>query len=124
VLERYDGARLWADTAQTEEVARRVPISDSFDPGDALPGGVQAQRPREAVFWIPEHRALVAGDVLLGENGGVRVMPDSWLGRRPRDVFRADMARLTDLPIELLLLTHGRVVENGRDALRTALAKT
>jgi glyoxylase-like metal-dependent hydrolase (beta-lactamase superfamily II) len=124
VLERYNGARLWADTAQTEEVAKRVPISDTFDPGDALPGGVEAQRPREAVFWIPEHRALLAGDVLLGANGGVRVMPDSWLGPRPRDVFRADMERLTDLPIELLLLTHGRVVENGREALRTALAKS
>jgi hypothetical protein len=34
------------------------------------------------------------------------------------------MERLTDLPIELLLLTHGRVVENGRDALRAALATT
>lgn len=124
VLERYDGARLWADTAQTDEVAKRVRISDTFDPGDALPGGVEAQRPREAVFWIPEHRALLAGDVLLGANGGVRVMPDSWLGPRPRGVFRADMERLTDLPIELLLLTHGKVVENGRDALRTALAKT
>jgi hypothetical protein len=51
--------------------------------------------------------------VLLGANGGVRLMPDSWLGPRPRDVFRANMQRLTDLPIELLLLTHDRAVENG-----------
>ena len=105
VLERYDGARLWADAAQTDEVAKRVRISHTFDPGDALPGGVEVQRPREAVFWISEYRALLTGDVLLGANGGVRVMPDSWLGPRPRDVFRADMERLTDLPIELLLLT-------------------
>jgi hypothetical protein len=34
------------------------------------------------------------------------------------------MERLTDLPIELLLLTHGHAVENGRDALRIALANT
>ena len=121
VLERYDGARLWADSEQTEETAKRVTITDTFDPGDALPGGIEAHRPREAVFWIPEHHALVAGDVLLGDDGGVRVMPDSWLGPRPRDVFRANMERLTELPIELLLLTHGGAVENGREALSAAL---
>jgi hypothetical protein len=122
VLERYDGARLWADSAQTEETAKRVRITDTFEPGDPLPGGVESQRPREAVFWIPEHRALLAGDVLLGaEGGGVRMMPDSWLGPRPRDVFRANMERLTELPIELLLLTHGEAVPDGAAALRAAL---
>ncbi len=121
VLERYDGARLWADAEQTEETAKRVAITDTFDPGDALPGGLEAQRPREAVYWIPEHRALVAGDVLLGDGAGVRVMPDSWLGPRPRDVFRANLERLTELPIELLLLTHGEAVPDGRAALRAAL---
>jgi glyoxylase-like metal-dependent hydrolase (beta-lactamase superfamily II) len=121
VLERYHGARLWADAAQTEETAKRVAITDTFDPGDPLPAGIEAHRPREVVFWIPEHRALVAGDVLLGDDGGVRMMPDSWLGPRPRDVFRANMERLTELPIELLLLTHGEAVPDGAAALRAAL---
>lgn len=121
VLERYAGARLWADILQREEIEKRVTLTDTIEPGDALPGGIEAHRPRELVFWIPEHRALLAGDVLLGANGGVRVMPDSWLGHRPRDVFRANMALLTKLPVELLLLTHGEVVEDGGAALREAL---
>jgi hypothetical protein len=121
VLERYDGARLWADSEQAEKIAERTTATDAVDPGAALPGGVEAHRPRELVFWIPKHRALLAGDVLLGANGGVRVMPDSWLGPRPRDPFRANMAKLTELPIDLLLLTHGGVVPDGLAALRAAL---
>jgi hypothetical protein len=124
VLERYEGARLWADSEQAEKIGERTTPTDWIDPGDELPGGVEAQRPRELVFWIPEHAALVAGDVLLGANGGVRMMPDSWLGPRPRDVFRANMERLTELPIELLLLTHGQAVPDGRAALRAALAES
>lgn len=121
VLDRYPGARLWADSLQREEIEKRVTLTDTIEPGDALPGGIEARRPRELVFWIPEHRALVAGDVLLGENGGVRMMPDSWLGPRPRDEFRANMHELTELPIDVLLLTHGEAVENGAAALRDAL---
>ena len=34
----------------------------------------------ETVFWIPEHRALVPGDVLLGTGGGgLSLCPESWL---------------------------------------------
>ena len=43
----------------------------------------------ETVFWIPEHRALVPGDVLLGTGGGEpaprgrRRAPDRRAGRGP-----------------------------------------
>ena len=123
VVERYDRTRVWVDALQAEEIAKRVPYTDAIELGDPLPAGLEPRRPRELVYWIPQHRALLAGDVLLGRNGGVRAMPDSWLGPRPRDVFRANMQELTELPIELLLLTHGQAVENGREALIDALAE-
>jgi glyoxylase-like metal-dependent hydrolase (beta-lactamase superfamily II) len=109
ILARYSGARLWT--------------AESNDP---LPTGIEAyQRADDTLFWIVEHQALVAGDILLGsENGGVRVCPDSWL---PSDVngaeFRASLRFLLELPVEMVLVSHGQpVLENGREALAAALA--
>jgi hypothetical protein len=111
VLERYPGARLWS--------------AESKEP---LPAGVEAhpvERADETLFWIVEHRALVAGDVLLGsEKGGLQVCPDSWLPKDFRgDEFRASLRFLLELPFELVLVSHGPpVLENGREALAAALA--
>jgi hypothetical protein len=91
------------------------------------PAGIEAHdidRADETLFWLPEHAALVAGDVLLGtDDGGVRVCPDSWL---PKDAdpaaFRESLRPLLELPIERVLVSHGEpVLENGRDALDRAL---
>jgi hypothetical protein len=78
---------------------------------------------QESIFWIPARNALVAGDVLLGADHGVRVLPDSWLNEgQTREGLRETLRPLLELPIELILLTHGDpVVENGREALRAAL---
>jgi glyoxylase-like metal-dependent hydrolase (beta-lactamase superfamily II) len=109
ILDRYPAARLWT--------------AESNDPP---PAGIEAyQRADDTLFWIVEHKALVAGDILLGsENGGVRVCPDSWL---PEDVnpaeFRASLRFLLKLPVEMVLVSHGQpVLENGREALAAALA--
>ena len=128
MVERY-GARVWAPTRAGAAVARRAgTVTDRFRPGDALPGGIQAygtSRTTEVVYWIPEHAAVVPGDVLLGDgNGGIRVCPQSWL---PQSVSRRELARslepLLELPVERVLLSHGEpVLESGRDALATALA--
>jgi hypothetical protein len=124
VTERYPGTRVWAHAQMPwiERTRERVEVTDAFQLDDSLPGGVQARQPREVVYWIPEHRALVAGDVLLGTaNGGVR--PTPWLGENttPEDL-RLNLLPLLDLPIELLLLMHGDpVLENGRSALARAL---
>jgi glyoxylase-like metal-dependent hydrolase (beta-lactamase superfamily II) len=96
IAERYEGAR--------------VPAI-----GDELPAGIEARPtddPDEVVFWIPSHRALVAGDVLLGtEDGGVRLVPDAWLRKgTTREQVRAALLPLLELPVELLLLTHGEPV--------------
>jgi glyoxylase-like metal-dependent hydrolase (beta-lactamase superfamily II) len=93
---------------------------------EALPDGVEAvdvPRVDEVVFWLPEHQAVVAGDVLLGTDGaGVRVCPDSWLPEGAGEEVRASLRSLLDLPVERVLVSHGEpVLSGGRAALAAAL---
>jgi glyoxylase-like metal-dependent hydrolase (beta-lactamase superfamily II) len=75
----------------------------------------------ELLYWLPAHRALVAGDVLLGDGrGGIRV-PDEWLGD-DRESVRQALLPLLELPVERVLVTHGEpVLSRGRAALQRAL---
>lgn len=97
-----------------------------FKEGDTLPGGVVAQvevYAFEAIFWIPAERAIVSGDALIGGERGVHVQPESWHldGTTPAS-FRDTLRPLLELPIELVLLTHGDpVLAEGREAVRAAL---
>jgi hypothetical protein len=103
--------------------------SATLDP-QPLPSGVEA-RPvalaEETEFWIPEERALVVGDRILGDgNGGLRMCPESWLsylGNRVTLAQLADELRpLLDLPVEIVLVAHGdSVLDDGRAALERAL---
>ena len=128
ILDRYAETRVFAHENALPEVRKRVAATDTFAAGDALPGSVEAMtaRDREALFWLPDQAALVAGDVLLGRaGGGVRVCPDSWLSEKftPEGLRDELRAALLDRPVELILLTHGEpVVENAREALDEALA--
>jgi glyoxylase-like metal-dependent hydrolase (beta-lactamase superfamily II) len=129
MVERY-GARVWAPTRSRPAVTRRAgTVTDAFRPGDELPGEVQAfptARSAEVVYWIPAQRALVPGDVVLGQDpGGLRMCPESWL---PEKVGHAELAEslrpLLDLPVERLLVSHGEpVLENARTSLAAALAR-
>jgi glyoxylase-like metal-dependent hydrolase (beta-lactamase superfamily II) len=128
MVERYD-ARTWVPTAARAPVVRRsVEVSDPFRPGDELPGALEASRTArstEVVYWIPGHRTLVAGDVLLGgEAGGVRLCPQSWLPAKTSLRELADSLRpLLELPVERLLVSHGDpVLADGHAALEEALA--
>jgi glyoxylase-like metal-dependent hydrolase (beta-lactamase superfamily II) len=127
VVERY-GARTWAPTTARAPVTRRgVTVTDPFRPGDELPGGIEAfgtARSNEVVYWIPHHRALVPGDVLLGADaGGVRMCPRSWLPEtKSLDDLAGSLRPLLDLPIERILVSHGDpVLRGGRQALAAAL---
>jgi glyoxylase-like metal-dependent hydrolase (beta-lactamase superfamily II) len=128
ILDRYAGTRVFGHEKALDEMSKRVAATEAFTAGDKLPGGVEAMttRNREALFWLPDHAALVAGDVLLGRAcGGVRVCPDSWLSEKftPEGLREELRAALLDRPVELILLTHGEpVVENARAALEEALA--
>ncbi len=94
----------------------------------ALPRGVETIPLRgfgETMVWLPGPRALVPGDRLLG-NGGLRLCPESWLrylsGKPTLDQLRQALLPLLDLPLELVLVSHGEpVLERGREALARAL---
>lgn len=99
-----------------------------FEPGAELPAGLVAYRathPGEAALWIEDVGALVVGDALITKDGVLRI-PETWLpdGDSLADV-RERLAPLLELPVELVLTTHGEPVrENGAEALRGALLQS
>ncbi len=95
-----------------------------------LPRGVCAVPLRgagETIFWLPEHRTLVPGDRIIGdERGGLRICPDSWLEYLPSHLRGADLRELLrpllELPIERVLVSHGMpVLADGHRELARAL---
>jgi hypothetical protein len=114
VLDRYH-AMLWRPEEETP-----------------LPAGVRAEVVKgsdwvEALFYLEPYRALVAGDLLIGSNGGVE-LPLDWFPKDERewvrDTLRPDLReRLAALPVELVLVSHGDpVLEDGAAALARGLA--
>ncbi len=128
VVERYD-ARLWAHAKAKATVARRAgAITDLFEAGDPLPGGIEPflARGSEVVYWIPQHRTLVTGDVVLGaKGGGLRLCPESWTPRGGGHAkVRENLRPLLDLPVERVLVSHGEpVLEHGHAALVQLLGR-
>jgi glyoxylase-like metal-dependent hydrolase (beta-lactamase superfamily II) len=121
---RTGRGRVWAPQKLVRRLASRgVEVTDPFELGDALPGGVQAfdtARDGEVAYWVPGERLLVVGDVLLG--GPLRLCPKSWMGKASLDDLRAALLPLLDLPIEQIQLGHGEpVLEDGRNALAALL---
>jgi hypothetical protein len=96
-----------------------------------LPEGVETVQIRgagETMVWLPEHGALITGDRLLGdERVGVRLCPESWLRYLPSKMthkrLREALRPLLDLPVEMVLVSHGEpVLRGGGDAIAHALA--
>jgi hypothetical protein len=127
IVERY-GARVWASSRARAAVARRAgDVTNAFRPGNALPGRIEALasgRSTEVVYWLPEHRTLVPGDVILGaEEGHLRFCPESWLpeGTGHREL-RAALGPIVDLPVERVLVSHGEpVLDRGHEELARLL---
>jgi len=110
-----------------------VPPPDAPDPdpvqghifhgGDTLPFGVrafEAFEPNDLVLYVESRGAVVAGDTLIDHGNGLALHPD-W----PVEAVTAeDVARrlrpLLDLPVEIVLPTHGDPVD--RAALERALS--
>ena len=111
ILDRYEGGTLWAHEPAAAPIAERVRITNTFDGGDRLPGGVEPvsmHHRDEAAFWLPSHRALVLGDSVLGYDGRAALCPASWLaeGESTAELV-ASVRRALEHGPELLLLTHG-----------------
>jgi hypothetical protein len=109
----------------------RAEVIERYGADESLPRGVEARSIEgadETVYWLAEPRALVPGDRLLGDGrGGVRMCPESWLNYIPGDYslndLRAALAPLLELPIEMVVVSHGEpVLRGGRAALERALA--
>jgi glyoxylase-like metal-dependent hydrolase (beta-lactamase superfamily II) len=111
ILDRYEGATVWAHERSVDAFRERVVVTHSFQDGNLLPGDVEAvalHHRREAAFWIPRHRALVLGDSVLGYEGRAALCPASWLGDDESvEELDASVQRALERDPELLLLTHG-----------------
>jgi glyoxylase-like metal-dependent hydrolase (beta-lactamase superfamily II) len=109
---------------------RRVPghpqvAGPVFAAGDTAPGGIEilaAIEDNDLVLWIPAQRALVFGDTLIdrGDGHGL-VIPETWTPvDMPRAARAAVLHPLLDLPVELVLPTHGQPTD--RASLERALS--
>jgi glyoxylase-like metal-dependent hydrolase (beta-lactamase superfamily II) len=121
------------DLAERLDAPLYVPPPDPGDPspveghvfsaGDRLPVGVEAfpgrEEPNDLMLWVESRRMLVAGDTLIERGQGVE-FPVDWApeGMPPEQILEG-LRPLLELPVELVLLTHGGPAD--RAALEHAL---
>jgi hypothetical protein len=113
--------RVWAPSRSRRPLQNRGVEANAA--GADLPGGIvafQTARAAEAVYWLPEHRAVVVGDVLLGAGAKpratdepLRLCPERWLGKATHADLRESLRPLLDLPVEHVLVSHGAPVVGG-----------
>jgi hypothetical protein len=107
-----------------DELVQRYAVTTS--PPDGVEA-IEIPGSGETMYWIAEHRALVAGDRILGDRPpGLRMCPERWLrylGGYTQDDLREGLQPLLDLPVEMVLVSHGEpVLRDGRAALEHAIA--
>ena len=109
------GANLGAERAARRRSRAARASSPILPARRRLPGGIEAcrtARAAEVVYWIPQHRALVPGDVLIADGkGGVRMCPESWL---PGEDRHATSRRRSDRSLELAGAAHPRLARRAR----------
>ena len=95
--------------------------ADGVVPDDVV--AIPFELVEETMYWLPADRALVPGDALFGDGrGGITVCPETWLEEGTPAQLRKALRALLDLPVELVLVTHGApVLEDGHAALEQAL---
>jgi glyoxylase-like metal-dependent hydrolase (beta-lactamase superfamily II) len=124
---------VWAARRAVRPLRNRgVAVTQTVENG-SLPGDIRAfptARSAEVVYWLPEHKAVVAGDVLLGAGAkprptgdALRLCPEGWLGKASHDDLRRSLRPLLDLPVQRVLVSHGEpVLRAGKKALTAVLA--
>ena len=123
IVQRYSAA-LWAPARSVLPVERRTSlVAEQVRPGDVLPGAIEAHasgRAAELVYRLPAHRAIVAGDVLLGNP--LRICPARWVGKGGREAVRDALRPLVEPSLSAVLVSHGTpVLERAPQALAAAL---
>ena len=128
-----DVKRVWSSARSERPLKTRgIEVTDPFRAGDELPGDIRAfqtARSAEVVYWLPDHRAVAVGDVLLGAGAKprptsdpLRLCPERWLGQSTHDDLRRSLRPLLDLPVERVLVSHGvPILSGGKRALAAAL---
>lgn len=135
VFEKYrrrPGAAIWAAEAARNRIT--CDVHGVVREGEVLPGGARAYsidglEESETAYYLPVHGALVFADALIGAGEGrARVAPMFWAensssgAARYRSAFRPSLRRLLDLPVEMLIVSHGEPVrKEGHRALAAAL---
>ena len=126
---RIGTEHVWASTRSAQPLRNRgIDVTDAFRAGDDLPGGIRAfqtARAAEVVYLLPDQRALVVGDVLLGAGAkprptddALRLCPERWLGKQTHENLRASLRPVLEQPLERVLVSHGRpVLSGGGEAL-------
>jgi len=116
-----------------EAIDRRYDVRRRWPAGiEAIPIGDPAG---EVALWLPEHRTLVVGDILLGSDvhgdapGGLAVAPPSWHRDPPAQAawyaraVPGELRRFAALRPERVLVAHGTpVLAAAAAALDAALA--
>ena len=127
------GTEVWAPKRAVRRLQNRgVKVTQELENG-SLPGGIRAfptARDAEVVYWLPQQKAIVAGDVLLGAGAKphatdepLRLCPERWLGKASHDDLRESLQPLLDLPVQRVLVSHGEpVLRAGKRALAGVLA--
>lgn len=117
ILERYDGASVWAHEPAAGWIGERTRYTNTFAIGDDLPGGVEAihmRRIEEVAYWLPRHSSVVVGDTILGHGDFAALCPATWV-RRSETIEPATEAvrQLLARGPKRLLLTHGGPTDPG-----------
>ena len=127
--------RVWAGSRSAKPLENRgVKVSEVARPDEELPGGIRAfqtARPSELVYWLPQHKAVVVGDVLLGAGAKpratddpLRLCPERWLGKATHADLRKSLGPLLDLPVQRVLVSHGKpVLRGGKRLLEELLSR-
>jgi len=118
---RWYGARAHGPALFWPDDVPRTPL-EAVQPGDTLPGGLQAhfdgRGMQETPVYLPEQRALVFADGLTAPEGELRVWHTPWHAERVLPALRALLA----LPFEHVLVSHGEPV-HGRADVEAALER-
>ena len=112
---------VWASSAAVRTLGNRgIAVTYPFKPPANVAGGIRAcdtARRGEVVYWLPAQKAVVAGDVLLGAGAKpgatdepLRLCPERWLGKATHDDLKKTLRPLLELPVELVLPSHGEPV--------------
>lgn len=127
VARRYD-AVVWGHERAREKIGGAT--FNVVAPGDDVPGGRAlefAQEPRGSgtPLYLPSHRALAVGDVMIAIDGRLRywwghgTWDDGWF----RDRLVPSIRQWLELPIEHVLVAHGEQVRGGGAEIAAALGR-